>query len=291
MPNTPWQLRALAIVLALTAAGTAAFWATWFLTNQHHIAQPECYRVYENTFPLPDTVLAGVLLALTVALWQGRAAALFLGGVAGGMLLYLAGLDTLYNLQHTSFAFDAEPSGIIMLPLVIVLWALALALFFLLHQYRAALLHTEAPMPLRWPMRVLIGLAGVYAIVTIAYWWHHFTSAPDPGTAACAAVFHNAFGLADLTTLVCLALAILGSTGGRGWGFPFATAVPGGIAFGTLNYTAFALQNPDLIAGQQRNYAVLIGLFLAAIIVALMTLWRNRGHWFTSEGTWTVNVL
>ena len=40
--------------------------------------------------------------------------------------------------------------------------------------------------------------------------------------------WHGAFGLGDLSTLVTLKLAFIGSTGGRGWGFPFAAAVPGG---------------------------------------------------------------
>ncbi|MFP4502298.1 MAG: hypothetical protein ACLFTT_14950 [Candidatus Hydrogenedentota bacterium] len=284
-------LRGLAIILVLTVVGIGAFWTQWFLTGSHLSATPECYRIFENTFPLPDALLAALLLATAGLLWQRKMAVLYFGGLAGGMLLYLAALDGLYNLQHTQFAFDAEPPGMVMLPLVLYLLVLAGTLFTALLLARDAVTDEDAPLPAPGAMAGLTMLAAIYAAITAAYWIYHFAQSAPDNAQPCLAAFHQAFYLADATTLVTLSLALAGSMRGRRWGLPFATSTCGGILFGTMNYTLFALQNPTRIDGNETAYVLLILLFLTAIGYALVTLWRNRGFWLMGEGAWRIDML
>jgi hypothetical protein len=95
---------ALALIFLLTAIGVVLFWVNWFTSGSHLLAGDEYYRAYENTFPFPDGAMAILLAATALALLIRSRAALFTGMVACGMLLYLASLDTLYNLMHGGFA-------------------------------------------------------------------------------------------------------------------------------------------------------------------------------------------
>ncbi len=284
-------LRTLAGILVLTVLGMVAYWAQWFISGSHLTAEPECYRVFENTFPLPDAVLGALLLVTAVLLWRRKMAVLYVGGLAAGMLLYLAALDGLYNLQHTQFAWDAEPPGVIMLPLVVYLLVLAAALFAALLFVRDTLTDENAPLPGDGGLRGITWLAAIYTVVTIAYWIHHFVRPSPEDAPPCLTAFHHAFYLADAATLATLAFAVAGSIRGRRWGLPFATSTCGGILFGTMNYTLFAFQNPALIAGKEAVYAVLILLFLIALGYTLFALWRNRGFWLMGEGAWRIDML
>lgn len=102
--NTPGRRKKIAAsILLLSALGFLLFWLNWFLSGDYLDAGDELFRAFENTFPLPDGVLAVLLVATAALLLYGSPLAAPFGLVASGMLFYLASLDTWYNLIHGGF--------------------------------------------------------------------------------------------------------------------------------------------------------------------------------------------
>jgi hypothetical protein len=95
-----------AIVLA---ALLVAYWIAWFadrgIVASDHTAD---YIAFEQSFPLADAWLLAALLAAATQLSRRRPSALMWVFVVGGVGVYVAALDVLYDLQHGIYA---KPQG------------------------------------------------------------------------------------------------------------------------------------------------------------------------------------
>lgn len=265
--------RVLAAVLILTALGIAAFWVNWFATGLHRSAEPECYRVFENTFPLPDGVMALAKLAAAALLLRMRAGAVPLCCFAAGMSWHLGALDTQYHLQHGHFEdfTDFETWSRIF----ICTHTLALGGVLIAYPWRIRRrLAQAAPAREVRPDRLLAAALFLCAIVTAAYWLGPAASlhAESP---QCAKEFHAAFTFADALLGLTAMLGAAGLLAGRAWALPWAWAHAGLAAFGLLIHAAFSILNPALIADRQAGYAIalaLVSVYLAFLVKRLTAL-------------------
>ncbi|MHB8416898.1 MAG: hypothetical protein ACYDCL_02410 [Myxococcales bacterium] len=84
------------------ALATAAYWATWFGIDRRLLATADSasYYAFENAFPLADAWMGVTGVLAAVALQRGRQSALLWMLCAGSASLYLAGMDTLFDLEN-----------------------------------------------------------------------------------------------------------------------------------------------------------------------------------------------
>jgi hypothetical protein len=93
--------RRVAVVLLVVVVVTVAYWVLWFADRALLASENRAgYYEFENAFPLADGFLVVAMLGSAWSLWRRRASALGWLLVAGGMGLYLFGMDVLYDLEH-----------------------------------------------------------------------------------------------------------------------------------------------------------------------------------------------
>ncbi|MFH1136165.1 MAG: hypothetical protein V1816_08770 [Pseudomonadota bacterium] len=121
--KTRARRRLIAALQTMTAAGIMIFWALFFTVGLAPDNPPACYFAYEHSFPLPDLVLAGIMLAAGFFLRRDlpRGPSLALGGAGG--LIFLGLVDFSFNLQNGVYALSTLD---LVLNLFINLWCLAL---------------------------------------------------------------------------------------------------------------------------------------------------------------------
>jgi hypothetical protein len=91
---------AIAILELLTAVGLILFWIGFFTIGLAPKNPPKGYMEYEHSFPVPDCLLAvlliiaGILLIMNVPLGKG------LSLIAAGALIFLGVLDFCFNIQN-----------------------------------------------------------------------------------------------------------------------------------------------------------------------------------------------
>lgn len=274
--------RVLAALLLLTALGILAFWANWFLSGQFVLAEDECFRIFENTFPLPDTVMAVLMLAGASALRRGRPLGLFFGLFTAGMALQLASLDLLFHWRNGGFDDFSDPETWSRVFIVVHCYALAAGASWYLWSRRRALLASSRGIlnpRLRYPvgMITLALVNGAYAVVIAVYWSLHLAN--DAPRVGCAAQYHDAFLIADIVTFCTMALTALGIALRRSWAMPWGLLTTGGISFGGLIWLAYAAINPDLIEGRMTTFVIFVVFLLSGAAAACTFLW-NRKAWF-----------
>jgi len=250
------RIRIGAGILGVSALGIVLFWVDWFASGKFRTAGDACYRVFENTFPVPDGILAALLLATAWGVWRRTGWRCVTGLLAAGMLFQLSALDTLYHVQHDGFRDwqDGDTWSSAFISAYTAVLGLACAAVF-----RAPGL-VGPPGTAR--ARTAAGVLLAVAVFTAVYWIGKFRGGPGAPD-DCEQVFHWAFWLADGITF---GLALGGAAGlllGRAWGRTLTLVCAGMLLFGTTIYGAFAVLNPDLIAGQGLIYCVLVLLFLA----------------------------
>ena len=84
----------------VTAVGLVLFWIAFFTVGLAPENAPACYYAYEHSFPLPDGLLAALLLAAGILLTKNRPWGLKLSLAAGGALVFLGLLDFSFNIQN-----------------------------------------------------------------------------------------------------------------------------------------------------------------------------------------------
>jgi hypothetical protein len=92
--------RLIASLEIVTGVGLVLFWVAFFTVGLAPDNAPPCYYAYEHSFPLPDGVLALLLLAAGILLLRSRPAGRTLSLIAAGALVFLGLLDFSFNLQN-----------------------------------------------------------------------------------------------------------------------------------------------------------------------------------------------
>jgi hypothetical protein len=92
--------RLLASLEIVTAVGLVLFWIAFFTVGLAPENAPACYFAYEHSFPLPDGILAVLLLAAGILLAKRRPWGVKLSLAAGGALVFLGLLDFSFNIQN-----------------------------------------------------------------------------------------------------------------------------------------------------------------------------------------------
>ena len=92
--------RTIPVLEIITAGGLILFWIGFFTVGMAPETPPECYFAYEHAFPLPDLVLAMVLLASGILLLKGNPQGKTLALVAAGALVFLGLVDFSFNFQN-----------------------------------------------------------------------------------------------------------------------------------------------------------------------------------------------
>lgn len=262
--NTQARPLVLPIVLVLNAVGITAFWINWFVSGQHLGAEPEYFRLFENTFPLPDGILAVLMLVLAWCMRRGHAYAPALACWVSGMTLYLFGLDTLYNSVYGAFRggeLGVDAIG----PIVIAVDTFVVGVALLI--WGVSRSKTKAFLGLRARVPVLAALLAGYAVVQVLA-WSILATAASPDTSSSWGVFLSAFQLADLITALSATAAAAGLWAYRPWGSLLGLHAASGAMFGMLNLAGFMVMNPDL-TGVSAVSGALICLTVMALLGVL----------------------
>jgi hypothetical protein len=113
----------MVVLLALTAAGTAAYWIGFFAAGEAlHSSDTDVYLAFERAFPAADAWMATAALAAAVGLARRRPWAVAAGIAAGSALIFLGLMDVSFNLEHGLYA---SPSGAMAVEVAINAFCLA----------------------------------------------------------------------------------------------------------------------------------------------------------------------
>ncbi|PKL38918.1 MAG: hypothetical protein CVV44_08595 [Spirochaetae bacterium HGW-Spirochaetae-1] len=92
--------KAIPVLSIITAAGLILFWIGFFTVGLAPENPPQCYFAYEHSFPLPDIILAIVMLAGGILNLKGIPLGTTLLVAGGGALAFLGVLDFSFNIQN-----------------------------------------------------------------------------------------------------------------------------------------------------------------------------------------------
>jgi len=92
--------RLIASLEIVTGVGLVLFWIAFFTVGLAPDKAPPCYFAYEHSFPLPDGVLAILLLIAGILLMRSKLAGRPLSLIAAGALVFLGLLDFSFNLRN-----------------------------------------------------------------------------------------------------------------------------------------------------------------------------------------------
>jgi len=95
---------AVIVLLWVSAVVTVVYWVVFFTSGAVHSTAEECYLVFERAFPLADAWLATLCVVAAEGLRRQREWAVLAGVAAGSALVYLGGMDILYNLENGMYA-------------------------------------------------------------------------------------------------------------------------------------------------------------------------------------------
>ena len=93
-------LRTIAILELLTGVGLILFWIGFFTIGLAPKNPPKGYMEYEHSFPLPDGLLAILLLVAGTLILLNIPVGRNLSLIAAGALLFLGVLDFSFNIQN-----------------------------------------------------------------------------------------------------------------------------------------------------------------------------------------------
>ena len=93
-------LKTIAVLELLTGIGIILFWIGFFTIGLAPKNPPQCYFTYEHSFPLPDGLLAILLLVAGILLMLHNPLGSKLSLVAAGALVFLGLLDFSFNIQN-----------------------------------------------------------------------------------------------------------------------------------------------------------------------------------------------
>jgi hypothetical protein len=118
----PKSITVLSALLALTALGTAVFWALFF-SGKIDATETEQDEAFEKAFPLADSWMISCSLLASVYLPGMSRKGVLAGSAAASALVFLGCMDILYSLENRKyFPVTADRAQM----LVIHLWTVAL---------------------------------------------------------------------------------------------------------------------------------------------------------------------
>jgi hypothetical protein len=91
---------AIAVLELLTGVGLILFWIGFFTIGLAPKNPPKGYMEYEHSFPLPDGLLALLLLAAGILTLLNNPLGNHLSVIAAGALIFLGVLDFSFNIQN-----------------------------------------------------------------------------------------------------------------------------------------------------------------------------------------------
>lgn len=111
----------------LAALATTGYWVEYFTTGRVRSSDDLNYVDFQNAFPLADGYMALCLVLGARKLRRQEDSAVAWGLAAGSAMVYLAAMDTLYNLQHRKYA-DRTPEMAVEAAINLATWTLGPAL-------------------------------------------------------------------------------------------------------------------------------------------------------------------
>ncbi len=119
--------RVVLAALVVAAALDVAYWALWFTARDQVASETrDAYVEFEQAFPLADLWLLVCVVAGIVTIVRRSPWALFWLLAGGGAGLYLASMDTLYDVEHGIWGMGAN--GITELGIVLYTTVLGVSL-------------------------------------------------------------------------------------------------------------------------------------------------------------------
>ena len=101
--------KTLAILEIITGVGIIFFWIGFFTVGLAPKNPPDCYFVFEHSFPLPDIIMSIGLIIAGILLLKQKSEGVPLSLVCAGGLMFLGVLDFSFNIQK-SFLLTGERS-------------------------------------------------------------------------------------------------------------------------------------------------------------------------------------
>jgi len=102
-------MKILAALLILGAVVTIAYWANYFIAGDVRVLSDTWYTYFEDAFPVADGWMALCMAGAGIGLLRGTRTGALWGLMAGSALLYLAGMDITFNLEHGLYALRSGP--------------------------------------------------------------------------------------------------------------------------------------------------------------------------------------
>ncbi|MBM3149942.1 MAG: hypothetical protein FJZ88_07975, partial [Chloroflexi bacterium] len=93
-------MKTISILQIITGGFIILFWVAFFTVGLAPENPPQCYFAYEHAFPLPDTLLALLLIASGSLVLKGKPLGKTLSLAAAGALVFLGLLDFSFNIQN-----------------------------------------------------------------------------------------------------------------------------------------------------------------------------------------------
>ncbi len=90
----------LAVILAIFAMGTIAFWIVFYSVGLVSASDRPAYLEHEKSFPLADAYMVVCAILAAVGIIRRRPWGLLYGLLAGSATIFLGLMDTLYALQQ-----------------------------------------------------------------------------------------------------------------------------------------------------------------------------------------------
>lgn len=254
-------------ILLLSALGFLLFWLNWFLSGDYRFAGDELFRAFENTFPLPDGVLALLLVATAILLLRRSPLAGPCGLVASGMLFYLASLDTWYNIIHGGFLDWRSSETWLKAFISFYCYGLATTLWL-------AFRNTGAARSLKAPRATLSMTVVLLALGAAAEVLYVYLLVRGEGTLA---NYLAAFVLAEALAVYLGTLVTSRISQKQARILPAVLCYCGMELFHALIHTAFLVQHP-ILGGQPGDVGTLsLSAFRVLFVIALATIaWKER---------------
>ncbi|MFW5770041.1 MAG: hypothetical protein ACOCX9_01270 [Spirochaetota bacterium] len=104
--NSTYSGKSVPILAIITAVGILLFWLGFFTIGMAPDNPPPCYFAYEHAFPLPDIVMAFVMIAAGYLMLKKIQVGQSLMLAAAGALTFLGLLDFSFNLQNGIYAIS-----------------------------------------------------------------------------------------------------------------------------------------------------------------------------------------